>query len=184
MSDKGTQFVNAIVGELFIAVGIDHKLSMAYSKEENAIVERSNKEILRHLNAILFDKNVVDNWFEYLPLVQRIMNATTHSSIGVSPASLLFGNSTQLDRGIFLSTQESSITDSTQQSPQKLSEWVKNMLEHQHTLIKVAQQYQTEKDAKHIINTTPDSVTTFPINSYVLVRYNKIAFGRKILEII
>ena len=149
-------------------MGTEHKISMAYSKEENAIVERSNKEVLRHLNAILFDKNIVDNWCDYLPLVQRIMNATTHSSIGVSPASLLFGNSTQLDRGIFLFNNNSVNSDNNSQS--KLSDWVEKMLKNQSILIKVAQQYQSEKDNQHIIQTTPEQVTIFPINSYVLVR--------------
>jgi hypothetical protein len=37
---------------------IDQQLTMAYSKEENAIVERSNKEVMRHLRAIIFDKIV------------------------------------------------------------------------------------------------------------------------------
>jgi len=34
-------------------------------------------------------------------MVQRILNATVHESIGVSPAQLLFGNAIDLDRGLF-----------------------------------------------------------------------------------
>jgi hypothetical protein len=37
---------------------------MAYSIEENAIVERVNKEVMRHLKAILFEKGLKDKWSE------------------------------------------------------------------------------------------------------------------------
>jgi hypothetical protein len=178
-SDKGSQFVNDVIRHLLATVGIEHKLSLAYSKEENAIVERSNKEVLRHLNAILFDKNITESWCDYLPLVQRIMNATIHSSIGVSPAALLFGNSTQLDRGIFLPIAEHAINEDTSKPPEKLSEWVKKMLLHQSTLIGVAQQYQKEKDKLHISSVDINNITFFPVGTFVLVRYPKTAFGRK-----
>ncbi len=43
-SDRGTQFVNAIT-QLLSLLRIEHELSLAYSKEHNAIVERANKEV-------------------------------------------------------------------------------------------------------------------------------------------
>ncbi len=63
---------------------------MAYSKEHNAIVERrANKEVMRHLPAIISDRRISEVWSsEYLPLVQRIMNAKVHDTIGVSPAEV------------------------------------------------------------------------------------------------
>ncbi len=91
-TDQGSQFVNDIVAELLKLIGVEHELTLAYSKEESAIVERANKEVMRHLKAILLDKNIVNDWAISLPLVQRIMNASVHSAIGVSPAQLLFGN--------------------------------------------------------------------------------------------
>jgi hypothetical protein len=76
-------------------------LSLVYSKEQNAFVERANKEVMRHLTAIIFDRRVSDVWSsEYLPLVQRIMNAKVHDTIGVSPAELVFGKSINLYAGL------------------------------------------------------------------------------------
>jgi hypothetical protein len=67
-------------------------LSLAYPKQQNAIVERANKEVMIHLTAIIFDRRISEVWYsEYLPLVQRIMNAKVHDTIGVSPAELVFG---------------------------------------------------------------------------------------------
>ena len=41
------------------------------SKEENGINERANKEVIRHLKNIVFEKRVANKWSKYLPLVQR-----------------------------------------------------------------------------------------------------------------
>jgi hypothetical protein len=57
-------------------VGTEHCLTLAYSKEENSLVERANKEVNRHLRAFTFDKSTVDDYRLALPMVQRIMNAT------------------------------------------------------------------------------------------------------------
>jgi transposase InsO family protein len=56
LSDNGSQFVNETISELFKLIGTEHVLTMAYSKEENAIVERANKELMRHLRAIIYHK--------------------------------------------------------------------------------------------------------------------------------
>ena len=86
VSDRGTQFVNDMVKEYNKLCGTNHLKTMAYSKEENAIVERSNKEVMRHLRAFIYHKRLKQHWYKYLPFVQRIINTTIHSTTGVSPA--------------------------------------------------------------------------------------------------
>jgi len=75
---------------------------MTASKEENGIVERSIREIRRHLRAVNFQTNPMDNLSTYLSIVQRIFNADVKQYLGVSPAQIGFGNSIQLDRGLLL----------------------------------------------------------------------------------
>ena len=82
-------------------IGTEHCLTLAYSKEENALVERANKEVNRHLRAFTFDASTVDNWRQSIPFVQWIMNATFTDRTKLSAAQLLFGNALNLDRGIF-----------------------------------------------------------------------------------
>jgi hypothetical protein len=61
--------------------GIEQSFTTAYSSEENGIVDRTNQEVLRHLNAILFVSQVHDKWSsEQLPMVQRIMNTVEKNS--------------------------------------------------------------------------------------------------------
>ncbi len=78
-----------------------HELTIAYLMEENAIVERANQEVIRHLRALLFDKRVYNWWsFEELALVQRIMNTVEKTATGVTPAELILNNSLQLTKSI------------------------------------------------------------------------------------
>ena len=100
-SDNGTQFCNQIIDELVKIVGAEHITTTPYSSEENSIVERSNKEVIRHLRAMLFDRNNIKEWRRYLPFAQRICNAEVVSSIGESPARIVFGGAIDLDRDIF-----------------------------------------------------------------------------------
>jgi len=135
---------------------------MTASKQENGIVERSIKEIRRHLRAVIFHTNLMDNWSTYLPLVQRIFNADVKASLGVSPAQIIFGNSIQLDRGIlFDHIPNSSIT---------LSDWMRKMLDAQAQIVAIARRQLDERDEHHT-SQAPAHVTSFPVNSYVLIDY-------------
>jgi hypothetical protein len=83
-------------------VGTQHCLTLAYSSQQNAIVERVNKEINRHIRALTFDTNSVDDYAMTLPIVQRILNSAFSDHTKVSASQLLFGNAINLDRGLFL----------------------------------------------------------------------------------
>ena len=44
ISDNGSQYINNIIAELLLLIGTEHINTVAYSHEENSIVERANKE--------------------------------------------------------------------------------------------------------------------------------------------
>ena len=121
-SDRGSHFMNEIVREFLLRTGTPHNLTLAYSKQENAIVERVNKEVNRHLRAFTFDSTNLEAYKLCLPFVQRIINSSVHSSTGVSPASLLFGNQLNLDRGILVKFPEQT------QIPTRSSKVIADML--------------------------------------------------------
>lgn len=162
MSDKGTAFINEIINDLTLLLGVEHVSTVPYSKEENGIVERANREVMRHLRNIIFDKRVLKSWSTYLPLVQRIMNASIHHSTGVSPAQILFGNAVDLDRGLFNSHVPTA----------KMSTWMADMLQAQASIMEVARKNLNHKDSIHIQQYDPER-TEFPINSYVLVEHRQ-----------
>ena len=168
--DNGSQFVNSIIAELSLLLGIDQKRTLAYSSEENAIVERANKEVLRHLRAILMDRKVKEQWRIYLPFVQRIMNSAVSLSTGVSPAQLLFGNAITLNRSI--------LVDLPIHVRHDLSEWANNMVQAQYLIIDKAVAYQTQLDQKNRAKRQREEPTEFEDGSLVLVEYHKKGFKK------
>ena len=139
VSDNGSQYVNTLIKEFLMLIGTEHVLTMAYSKEENGLVERANKEVMRHLRAIIYDRRIIAAWRDYVPIVERIINAEVHSSIGVSPAQLVFGNAINLDRGLFSEKPHLPVEES------KMSEWTSKMLKAQAALVLLAKTHSRRR---------------------------------------
>lgn len=165
-SDRGSQFVNEVIAELLRLVGTEHQLTLAYSKEENALVERANKEVNRHIRALTLEGRIRPQWSTFLPLVQRIMNASTHSATGFTPAQLVFGDAITLDRGIIISQD----TGNSGKKYNSTTEWYADMRQAQTILIEEAKKAQKERDIYHMVNSDPHR-TEFAVGSYVLVLY-------------
>jgi hypothetical protein len=176
ISDGGSQYVNAIIKDFALLSGIHHHITLAYSKQENGIVERCNKEILRHLRAIIYEREVLNQWYKFTPMVQRIFNSTISDSIGVSPSQLIYGGALNLNRGFIFNIEDKERYD----SEFDLSDYAKDMLERQATIIAIAQKHQAQVNEKHIATKNFQykhiEVTVFPVNSFVMVAYpnNKI----------
>ena len=169
LSDNGTQFVNHLWTALSELVGTTLRQTTPYSKEENSIVERANKEVMRHLRNILFDRNIeIKDWSLYVPLVQRIFNATEIESIKTSPGQIIYGNSIQLDRRLFEVTKTIA-----SEGPLNLSNYLDNLLQQQMHIIHLAQKHQIGKDQAHIFQKKQASTnpTQYEIGSYVLLEY-------------
>jgi len=173
-SDRGPQFVNDTIQYLVKRMGIHWMANVAYSKQENGIVERANKEVLRHLKSFIYEHNVLDKWVACLPLVQRILNSTIHESIGMTPAQLLFGNNVDLDRGIFLDNSESLSEDAptTDVQNRALRDHIEALWKAQDTLVAKAQEIQEEVLAKLDKSKQPSGpISQYEPGSYVLLTY-------------
>jgi transposase InsO family protein len=97
-SDNRPHFVADVMREFLLLIGTQNCLTLAYSKEENAIVERMNKEINHHLRALTFENTPLEKYDS------DIFNYSDRLKISV--AQLLFGNIVNLDLGIFLQLDE------------------------------------------------------------------------------
>lgn len=100
LTDKGTQFANDMFTNLVRFYDSKPLLTITASKQENSIVERRNKEVIRYLSALIFDSRVVTDWAFFLRMAQRMCNSVVHSEMGVSPAELLYGCSIDLHKGL------------------------------------------------------------------------------------
>jgi hypothetical protein len=76
-------------------MGTTQVFSLPHVNTGNSVVERCNKEVLKHVsNLVLCDKlsfSALSTWGTVLPLVENIINNAFHSAIGMAPAQLWFG---------------------------------------------------------------------------------------------
>ena len=100
ISDGDSALVSNLVKDFIALVGTEHVKALSSSKEETAIVERVNREVMRHLRNLVFDRQVYDSWSHMLPFTQNILNNPINSSTGMSPNKIIFGSSIRFNRGI------------------------------------------------------------------------------------
>ena len=165
-SDNGPHFIAEVIKEFLALIGTQHCLTLAYSKEENAIVERMNKEVNRHLRALTYDNVTLDDYSTSLPFVQRILNSNHSDRLKISAAELLFGNVLKLDRGIFLPPSERLPIDG-----KPLSKHMSDFLKMQDSLLKASAKELLRTDLLHQTQSQINQHVEYLPDSFVLVHY-------------
>ena len=169
LSDGGPEFANAIVRCLLSLIGSEHLMIMPGSHEENSIVERGIKELLRHLTAIVNEKRIRNRWSTILPLANRILNTQIQNATGVAPYQIVYGRSGSLDERILYPIEKEFAPFDID----KAGTWMDYMINMQSLVLEVARTTQTSRDLYHLKQSEFDhrTFTEFPINSYVLATY-------------
>ena len=168
-TDSGSNFKSVLMQGLMTRLGTEHQLTKAYSKEQNGIVERVNREVISHLKAIIFDRRVQAKWSKYLPIVQRYINTSVHSSTGCTPAEIVFPNGAQIDRELLVEGGEVA-----------LATYIRELQDAQGRIIDIAERNLRQKDQAHI-ESQEGTEPEFEEGSYVLVehRHNSLRCGPK-----
>ena len=162
-SDRGPHFANAVIKEFMALTGTQLKHTLSYSSKENAIVERANKEVNRHLRTMIFEEPDVHSLPKMLPFVMRIMNTTRNAVTGIAPSELMYGKMIDLDEGIILPRSERPQFES-------LSEASSEMIRIQDDLWNKSRELGLASD-KIYLATQNEEITNFTIDSYVLASY-------------
>ena len=140
----------------------------AGSKQENAIVERANREVMRHLRNIIMDRRAMDEWGRYLAFVQRIMNTMVHSSTGVKPCVIVLSTEMSHETLKTLTNSEGSSEDTPM--PESLEwddKWIERLLEKQKWYIqKAVDSLKAMDDHNRLSN--PEEVTHYEAGTLVL----------------
>ena len=167
-TDRGSQFVNEIIDDVCKLSLIQLRETTAYSKEENGMVERANKEVLRHLRAYTMEFKSFDKWGIILPQVQRIMNGHIHSATGCTPAELLVRSAVEVPSSMYLDPSHVNV-----------GEWADAVQSIQAKLLKKAVVLQESLDALHRRERLPlGKVTEFEVNADVLLEYPTTRMGK------
>jgi len=165
--DGGPEFANHEIQELLTLCGIVNTTTLAYSKEENSMVERANKEVMRHLRNILFETNIVDNWEDHLGSVMSIMNHQRRGTLFPSPVSILFGDVYATNRVLNLKSEQTR----DDETPVVLSEWADKMIVQQQSMFRLASAIQNKQDKEHMAKFGPPQ-TAFEVGAMVLAKYH------------
>ena len=184
LSDQGSQFLSDIVQQLYDLTRVKSIITTPNSKQENAIVERANREVMRHLRGIVYDERVLREWSLHLGFVQRIMNSMVHSSTGLKPCQIVFGKDfsqeliTSADgeeskicvlRLAKVTTDEEGADEALETVREEDDEevWLKEMKQAQQVAIDVAREHLISKDMKHMMK-APKAVDRFEVGEMVL----------------
>jgi hypothetical protein len=163
VSDPGTEFTNEVIQHLTRWLGVRHSFSLVDRHQSNG-TEATNKAILRHLRALVYDERVADQWSSptVLPLIQYVLNSTHHSESGASAIDLTFGT---LDSSYFnipsLEEKDDSMHSDTHAFIKKLDDTLQY-------LRKKSQDFQAQLAATRTAETPVELQNTFQPGDLVL----------------
>ena len=89
LSDRGANFMSALVEELCCAFGIQKCRTMAYHAQYNGQVEHFHQTLFRMIGKLLREKKA--QWEQHLPELLQAYNITRSAVTGYSPHYLMFG---------------------------------------------------------------------------------------------
>ena len=89
-SDRGSHFANDLIKEFLDLTGTPHNLTLAYSSQENAIVERVNKEVNRHLRGLVFDTPSLEHYAKCILSDHLILSRYVCSNIVANIVSNIY----------------------------------------------------------------------------------------------
>jgi len=171
LTDRGAQFTSRLAEMLISLTGGKLIFTTAGSKQENAIVERANREVMRHLRNIVMDMRAMDEWTRHVPFVGRIMNTMIHSSTGVKPCSIVLSEEMSHTALKTLLIEEEGVVEAIEDREETPLEWedqwIKRLKDRQKWYIEKAVASLVAGDELHRA-TNPKVTTSYEVGSLVL----------------
>ena len=93
LSDRGTSFLNKLLGKLTKIFKIKQLTTSGYHPQTNGSLERSHQVLSDYLKHYLRDN---DDWDTFLPYAMLSYNTTVHEGTKFSPYHLVFGKEARL----------------------------------------------------------------------------------------
>ncbi|GKT22649.1 hypothetical protein ADUPG1_012184 [Aduncisulcus paluster] len=163
ISDGGPQYANYLMDHMWDTFGSKHHVTSPGHSNSNGAVERVNREVKRHLLALLHDILEQPDWHVAIPIIQIIINNTRHTATRFTPSEMLFGKRdvSPLARDWTTERKESK----AQLPPQHISvdSYVKKLTDNIRDIHDQARQYERTEEER------PKSSIITP-GTYVLIK--------------
>jgi hypothetical protein len=143
-SDNSTEF-EAEFREMIDILRTENYKIHPYSHQENGIVERANKEVIRHMRNIAYEMRKNESWDEEILKVQAIMNEKKSESTGLTPNQIIFAGKIDLHAGRLF-------PNPTIKQRKSMSKFMKDQLAIQDELMKQAEEEQQKTNDSHMID--------------------------------
>lgn len=141
--DNAKAFVGSVVHQFLKLLGSQAHPIDAFAHWQNGQVERSHREVLRHLRALILSGNGGSHserrWSTLLHGARRIMMNTVCASTGVTPNDLVFGGFADSDESLF---QEPALKAQRSDRPEA---FIAELQREQSELIARAEDYQKKR---------------------------------------
>jgi len=161
ISDPGIEFMNEVVEQLTKWFGIMHTFSLVDRHESNG-VERTNREILRHLKALVMDERVKTKWSDdaVLPAIFYIINSSVSSESGVIPFHATFGNSS----ATYMKIPE------TMSEEQASHEFIRLLNKNLELITELSKKFQDNLVSERTKNSLPENQNQFQEGDFVFLQ--------------
>ena len=161
-TDNSTQF-DAEFKDMLNILKTENYRTHPYSHQENGLVERANKEVIRHARNIAYELKNAEAWDEDLLKVQSIMNSKVSEATGLSPSQIVFAGQIDLYAGRLY--PQPSKTNRV-----SMSKYMQKQLDYQEQLMTLAEEQQYKTTIAHFKN-NEDNETKFQVGQYIVVRH-------------
>jgi hypothetical protein len=111
ISDRGTEYNNAIIGHLTKLMGVNHIKSSPYRPQTNGKIERWHRFMVDSLSKLLLTDPDQTSWTKYLPCLLMAYRTSINDTTGFTPFFLMFGRNPVLPVDMLLGHKMSYMGD-------------------------------------------------------------------------
>jgi transposase InsO family protein len=132
LSDRGINFNNALINELYSRYQTKHRLTSSYRPQTNGMVERFNRTIGESLAKLAMDKDKEKDWDDYIHAVLLAYRTKKHETTGFAPFYLVNGRQARLPVELMVdsfSSEEKDIKDALLERTFQIMERLDNDLD-------------------------------------------------------
>jgi hypothetical protein len=157
---------------LAFLLGATRTLTVPHVHTGNSVVERSNKEVLKHVSNLVLCQDLrvsaFMTWGALCPLVQNIINTSFHSGIGMAPAQLWFGrDAVDCAQPLLAPAPVAAVPGA--RFP--FADWAQRLADNQVLLCAAAHAYASARRAKAMEKRSRDGGRIFSVGQLVWVRW-------------